>query len=149
MDKTDNHKQAPLSSCSLCGSSSCSSYSFLSCCSSFIHSFIHYHLPLFLSCSCSINLRLIDLMTVFCRHGFGILQSDLCWFHSSTGWSVLLNSAILSWSAGAGFFAHYKDMETRETLEILQMYPVTFSFFLPRIYISAVKEDLKSFHFPK
>lgn len=40
-------------------------------------------------------------------------------------------------------------MEAREALEILQMYPVTFSFFLPRIYISAVKEDLKSFHFPK
>jgi len=55
----------------------------------------------------------------------------------------------LSWSAGVGFFAHYKDMEAREALEILQMYPVTFSFFLPRIYISAVKEDLKCFHFPK
>ena len=98
----------------------------------------------FLSCS----LCLSDLVTVFYRHGIGIIQSDLCWFHSSTGWAVLLVSAISSWSAGAGIFAHYKDIEAREALEILQTFPITSVFFLPRIYIGAVKEDLKSFHFP-
>ena len=54
----------------------------------------------------------------------------------------------MSWSVGAGFFAHYKDIEAREALEILQTFPITSVFFLPRIYIGAVKEDLKSFHFP-
>ncbi|XP_020612223.1 acyl-coenzyme A synthetase ACSM3, mitochondrial-like isoform X1 [Orbicella faveolata] len=93
-------------------------------------------------------LCLSDSVTVFYRPGIGIIQSDLCWFHSSTGWAVLLVSAISSWSAGAGIFAHYKDIEAREALEILQTFPITSVFFLPRIYIGAVKEDLKSFHFP-
>ena len=54
-----------------------------------------------------------------------------------------------SWSVGAGIFAPYKYIEAREALEILQTYPITFVFFLPRIYIGASKEDLKRFHFPK
>lgn len=104
-----------------------------------------------LSCSVffSYCLCLTDLVTVFYRPVFGHTQSDLCWFHSSTGWAILLESAISSWSAGAGILAHYKDIEAREALEILQKFPITFVFFLPRIYIGASKEDLKSFHFPK
>ena len=40
-------------------------------------------------------------------------------------------------------------MEAKEALETLQNYPVTSVFFLPAMYNGAVKEDLKSFHFPK
>jgi len=94
-------------------------------------------------------LLLSDLVTVFYRPGLGIIQSDLLWFHSSTGWLILLISAIMSWSVGAGFFAHYQDIEAKEALEILQAFPITSVFLLPSIYIGAVKEDLKSFYFPK
>jgi len=55
----------------------------------------------------------------------------------------------MSWSVGAGFFAHYQDIEAKEALEILQAFPITSVFLLPCVYISAVKEDLKSFRFPK
>lgn len=88
-------------------------------------------------------------MSVVYRGGLAIVQSDLAWFHSSTGWVLLLSSAFSSWSVGAGFFAHYRDVKTKEALETLQKFPVTLVFFLPRMYISAAEEDLKRFHFPK
>ena len=105
--------------------------------------FLFFFFFFFSSCLC-----LSDSVTVFHRPVFGHIQSDLCWFYSSTGWTILLLSALSSWSVGAGIFAPYKDIEAREALEILQTYPITFVF-LPRIYIGASKEDLKRFHFPK
>ena len=98
----------------------------------------------FSSCLC-----LTDSVTVFYRPVFGHIQSDLCLFYSSTGWAILLLSALSSWSVGAGIFAPYKDIEAREALEILQTYPITFVFFLPRVYIGTSKEDFQRFHFPK
>ena len=73
----------------------------------------------------------------------------MVWCHTSSGWSPLLTLAVGAWNSGGGLFAHYKDMKAKETLETLQNYPVTSIFFLPDMYDGAVKEDLKSFHFPK
>lgn len=79
----------------------------------------------------------------------GIVESDLVWSQSATGWVILLCMAMSSWSVGAGVFAHYKDVNAREALETLRKFPVTFSFLLPSIYINAVKEDLKGIQFSK
>ncbi|KAJ7376473.1 acyl-CoA ligase, partial [Desmophyllum pertusum] len=82
------------------------------------------------------------------KTGAGVIQSDLVWLQSSTGWVILLARALRSWSVGAGVFFHYKDITPREALETLQKFPVTFALLLPSMYISAAKEDLKSFNFP-
>ncbi|KAJ7376475.1 acyl-CoA synthetase medium-chain member 4 [Desmophyllum pertusum] len=82
------------------------------------------------------------------KTGAGIIQSDLVWLQSSTGWVILLARALRSWSVGAGLFFHYKDITPREALETFQKFPVTFALLLPSMYIGAAKEDLKSFNFP-
>lgn len=79
----------------------------------------------------------------------GIIESDLVWSQSGTGWVILLAMAMSSWSVGAGVFAHYRNLNAREALEILVRFPITFTFLLPSFYINAVKEDLRSFHFSK
>ena len=79
----------------------------------------------------------------------GIVESDLVWSQSGTGWVILLAMAMSPWSVGAGVFAHYRNLNGREALEILLKFPITFTFLLPSIYINAVKEDLRSFHFSK
>ncbi|XP_068721631.1 acyl-coenzyme A synthetase ACSM4, mitochondrial-like isoform X2 [Montipora capricornis] len=83
------------------------------------------------------------------RLGMGIVESDLVWSQSGTGWVILLAMAVSSWSVGAGVFAHYRNLNGREALEILLEFPITFTFLLPSIYINAVKEDLRRFHFSK
>ncbi|XP_078367005.1 acyl-coenzyme A synthetase ACSM4, mitochondrial-like isoform X2 [Oculina patagonica] len=87
--------------------------------------------------------------TSMASRGLGVVQSDFVWYHCSTGWTLLISGSFTAWSVGAGFFVHYKNLTAREALETLQTFPITFLFFLPRMYTSATKEDLKSFHFPK
>lgn len=92
---------------------------------------------------------MIYLVIVFYSRGVGIVQSDFVWYNCSTGWPTGISGAFTSWSVGAGFFVHYKDLNAREALETLQTFPITFLLFLPRMYNRAAREDLKSFHFPK
>ncbi len=88
-------------------------------------------------------------MIVLYSRGLGVVQSDFVWYHCSTGWTLLISGSFTAWSVGAGFFVHYKNLTAREALETLQTFPITFLFFMPRMYTSATREDLKSFHFPK
>ncbi|KAL9978448.1 hypothetical protein ACROYT_G015962 [Oculina patagonica] len=79
------------------------------------------------------------------------VETDLIWSATPTGWSVLLvNSFFAAWSVGAGAFAHYKYVTTREAMDTLQKYPITLCMFRPSIYMETLNQgNLKSFSFPK
>ena len=63
---------------------------------------------------------------------------------------LAINGFFSAWSVGAGAFAHYKSVTTREVLDTLQKYPITQAQFRPLIYASALDEgNIKSFSFPK
>lgn len=78
-------------------------------------------------------------------------ETDFSWTASPTGWAVLpINSFFSAWSVGSGVLAHYKNVTTREALDILQNYPITHGQFSPLFYMEALNEEnVKSFSFPK
>lgn len=79
----------------------------------------------------------------------GIVESDLVWSQSGTSLVIILGMALSSWSVGAGVFAHYRNLNGRKALDNLLEFTITFTFLLPSIYINAVKEDFRRFHFSK
>lgn len=78
-------------------------------------------------------------------------ETDLSWTASSPGWIWLLEDSLFcAWSVGSGSFVHYKDVTSREALEILERYPITKASFKDAVYTKALEEeDLERFRFLK
>jgi acetyl-CoA synthetase/medium-chain acyl-CoA synthetase len=81
----------------------------------------------------------------------GLTPDDLHWNLSDTGWAKAAWSSLFGpWNMGAALFVHdgRGKYNPRETLELLQRYPVTTFCAAPTIYRLLVQEDLRAYRFP-
>jgi medium-chain acyl-CoA synthetase len=84
------------------------------------------------------------------KYWLDLKADDLHWNLSDTGWAKAAWSSLFGpWNMGAALFVHdgRGKYAPRETLELLQRYPITTFCAAPTIYRLLVLEDLKAYHF--
>jgi acyl-coenzyme A synthetase/AMP-(fatty) acid ligase len=85
------------------------------------------------------------------KYWLALTPDDLHWNVSDTGWAKAAWSSLFGpWNMGAALFVHDArgKYNPRETLEILQQYPITTFCAAPTVYRLLVLEDLKAYSFP-
>ncbi len=85
------------------------------------------------------------------RYWLALTPDDLHWNLSDTGWAKAAWSSLFGpWNMGATLFIHdgRGKYNPRETLELLQRYPISSFCAAPTIYRLLVQEDLKAYSFP-
>ncbi len=84
------------------------------------------------------------------KYWLDLSAADLHWNLSDTGWAKAAWSSLFGpWNMGAALFVHdgRGKYNPRETLELLQRYPITTFCAAPTIYRLLVLEDLKAYQF--
>jgi acetyl-CoA synthetase/medium-chain acyl-CoA synthetase len=84
------------------------------------------------------------------KYWLDLTPADLHWNLSDTGWAKAAWSSLFGpWNMGAALFVHdgRGRYNPRETLELLQRYPITTFCAAPTIYRLLVLEDLKAYRF--
>ncbi len=78
-----------------------------------------------------------------------LTPQDLHWNISDTGWAKAAWSSYFGpWNCGAALFVHYTSgFNAKQSLELLQRYPVTTMCGAPTIYRMLVLEDLQQYKF--
>ena len=85
------------------------------------------------------------------KYWLALTPDDLHWNLSDTGWAKAAWSSLFGpWNMGATLFIHdgRGKYNPRETLELLQRYPITSFCAAPTIYRLLVQEDLSACSFP-
>lgn len=85
------------------------------------------------------------------KYWLALTPDDLHWNMSDTGWAKAAWSSLFGpWNMGAALFVHdgRGKYNPRESLELLQRYPITSICAAPTIYRLLVQEDLKAYSFP-